>query len=131
MDSKGYFVFRVRNHEQIRHNIILNIVQVTLPPITPCAFLETWRLLIQLLKLMFVRSKKVECLKIPARLLRGNSKVKFKLMSRCSTKYMNSPLYRGSELWDKLEECIQKPCTITEFSKAIYDNNKEYIELLS
>ena len=63
---------------------------------------------IQLMKLMFVRSKKIECLQVPTRVLRGNCKIKFKPMSKCSGKYMNSPLYRGSILWDQLEKCIKK-----------------------
>ena len=44
---------------------------------------------------------------------------------------MNSPLYRGSILWDQLEDCIQKPCTITEFTKADCDKNKECRDLLN
>ena len=86
---------------------------------------------IQLLKLMFVRSKKPGNLKIPVRLLRGNSKPKFKLMSKCSGKYINSPLYRGSILWDQLEENIQKSCTIKEFTKAICGKNRVYKDLLN
>ena len=86
---------------------------------------------IQLLKLMYARSKKVECLKMPVRTLRGNCKIKFKLMSKCSGKYMNSPLYRGSILWDQLEESIQKSCTITKFTKSVCHKNKEYKDMLN
>ena len=85
---------------------------------------------IQLLKLLFVRSKNIEYLKIPCRALRGNCKVKFKLMTRCSGKYMNSPLYRGSVLRDQLEEGIQKLPTVPIFNKALCNRNKEYTDLL-
>ena len=45
---------------------------------------------IQILKLLYVRSKNSIYIKKPVRALRGNAKVKFKLMSR--GKYMGSPL---------------------------------------
>ena len=63
---------------------------------------------IQLLKLMFSRSKNILCIKEPVRALQGNGKIKFKLMSRCTGKYLNSPLFRGSVLWDKLTANVQK-----------------------
>ena len=63
---------------------------------------------VQLLKLMYLRSKKENYIKKPVRALRGNIKVKFKLMSKCTGKYMNSPMYRGSTLWDTLRVNIQR-----------------------
>ena len=86
---------------------------------------------IQLLKLMFIRSKKLENVKIPVRLLRGNCKIKFRLMTKRTGKYLNSPLYRGSILWDQLDENIQKSCTILEFTKAICKTNRMYKDLLA
>ena len=38
---------------------------------------------------------------------RGNVKTKFKLMTKCSSKYLGSPLYRGATLWDNLDKDIQ------------------------
>ena len=86
---------------------------------------------VQLLKLMYNRSKKIECTKKPVRLLRGNCKTKFKLMTKCSSKYMGSPLYRGSILWDQLPSCVQKVPTVSEFAKAINNRNQAYNDHLT
>ena len=47
---------------------------------------------------------------------RGNVKIKFKLMTKCSSKYIGSPLYRGSALWDKLENGVQILPNAEQFS---------------
>ena len=43
---------------------------------------------------------------------------------------MNSPLYHGSVLWDQLEEGVQELLTVTKFTKALCNMNKEYTDLL-
>ena len=45
---------------------------------------------------------------------RGNAKIKFKLMTKCSSKYLGSPQYRGSSLWDKLEKGVQDLPNVTK-----------------
>ena len=67
---------------------------------------------VQLLKLMYLRSKKENYIKKSIRALRGNIKVKFKLMSKCTGKYMNSPMYRRRTLWDTLPVDIQRSLSI-------------------
>ena len=85
---------------------------------------------IQLLKSLFVRSKDDKYLKKHVRVLRGNVKLQLKLMSRCSTKYINSPLYRGTVLWDKLLGDEQRSRTIDIFTKSLYKRNSEYLDLI-
>ena len=95
-----------------------------------CTCISYHRRNVHLLKLMFVRSKKIRYVKKPCRVLRGNIKKKFELMSRCSIQYLHSPLYRGSILWDKLSPYIQKQLSVKVFSKHVCHMNREYLDLL-
>ena len=52
----------------------------------------------QCLNLMYRLSKKERYVQKPNVNTRGNVKIKFKLMTKCSCKYLGSPLYRGSAL---------------------------------
>ena len=61
---------------------------------------------------------------------RGNTKKKFKLPSKCTSKYINSPLYRGSVLWDNLEKCVQDIPSQQLFNRKITKMYKEYVDLL-
>ena len=58
----------------------------------------------QCLNLMYRLSKIEMYIREPIANTRGNAKIKFKLMTKCSSKYLGSPLYRGATLWDKLEK---------------------------
>ena len=82
------------------------------------------RRIVQLLKLIFVRSKKVRYIKKPIRVLRANAKVQFKLMSKCSSKYLNSPMYRGSVLWNALPEEEQRVLSTLYMNRryCVYEN---------
>ena len=55
-------------------------------------------------KLMYRLSRNEMCIRKTNVNTRGNIKIKFKLMTKCSSKYLGCPLYRGSLLWDKLEK---------------------------
>ena len=57
--------------------------------------------------------------------------MKFKLTSKCTGKYMNSPMYRGSILWDTLPVDIQRSLSIRTFTKQICNMNRVYVDLLS
>ena len=74
--------------------------------------------------------RKSECIKRPVRVLRGNCKVKLKLMTKCTGKYQNSPLYRGSAVWDSLILEVQKSLTVLTFAKAICKMHNVYKDLL-
>ena len=71
---------------------------------------------VQLLKLMNKISKNDMNLKKKILNTHGNDKVKFKLTTKCSGKYLNSPLHRGSALWDGLKLETQKLSTILEYT---------------
>ena len=85
---------------------------------------------VQLLKLLFARSKKQMYLKLPTRPTRGNVKVKFSIMSRATTKYLNSPFLRGTVLWDILPVETQKVESMYEFKKLMKLRFKQYVDLL-
>ena len=62
----------------------------------------------QVLVLMYRRSKNEDNLIQPARVLRGNNMIKFRLRRPIKNCYVNSPEYRGSRLWDRLTERQQQ-----------------------
>ena len=53
--------------------------------------------------------------------LRGRQKVKFKQYRRTYEKYLKSPLARGTSLWDRLPEAVQKSTTKFKFKKCVHD----------
>ena len=64
--------------------------------------------MILLLKLLYGWSKTVNHLKVPQRVTRAGSKIMFDIPTRCTDKYLNSPLYRGSQVRDTLSEIVQR-----------------------
>ena len=82
----------------------------------------------QLLKLIFDYSKNPSNLKIPVRQTRAGTKIVFDIPTRCSNTFLQSPLYKGSQIWDTLSENTQKVTTVTQFGKiikhryAVYEN---------
>ena len=74
---------------------------------------------IHLLKLLFDRSKNGVYIKEPVGDLRKNSKIKFKLMTKCTEKYQDSPFYRGCVLWAKLSADLQKCIKTQRFRSEI------------
>ena len=85
---------------------------------------------IQCLTLMYRLSKKTIYVKKPTVNTRGNVKTKFTLMSKCTSKYLNSPLYRGSILWDNLDKNIQDLPTLKCYVSEIVKTQKLYVDLL-
>ena len=73
----------------------------------------------QLLKLLFDFSRDLSNLKIPARPTRAGTKVVFDIPTRCSTIFLKSPLYKGSQIWDTLTEDTQRSHTLLQFVKSI------------
>ena len=86
---------------------------------------------VQCLSLMYRLSKKEVYVKRTNVHTRGNVKIKFKLMSRCSGKYLSSPLYRGSQLWDKLDKTTQDLPNVKLFSTSLVKNCRVYKDLLT
>ena len=85
----------------------------------------------QCLNLMYRLSKKEMYIKRTNVNTRGNRKKKFKLMTKCSGKYLGSPLYRGSELWDKLAKSVQDLPTNLKFANTIKKSFRIYKDLLN
>ena len=61
---------------------------------------------------------------------RANVKIKFKLMTKCSGKYLGSPLYRGSMLWNNLDKTTQDLPTMKQFSSLLKKKCRVYEDLL-
>ena len=74
---------------------------------------------IQCLVLIYRLSKKEMYIKRSNVNTRRNVKIKFKLMTICSGKYLGSPLYRGSLLWDKLDKGVQDLPNVKQFMNAL------------
>ena len=69
--------------------------------------------------LLYDRIKEPNYITKPVRVLRGNVKVKFELMARCAGKYLNSPLYRGSNPWSITPSNIQRSAAMNVFTKHV------------
>ena len=73
----------------------------------------------QLLWLMYVSSRDVCFLKVPARVTRNADKVVFKVPARIIPVYESSPFYLGTKLWNNLSEETQKKDNVHLFKKDI------------
>ena len=60
----------------------------------------------QLLRLMYLHSKNDANIKDPARQTRTGNNIVFKTATKCNGKYLNSPFYKGTLLWNKLDANI-------------------------
>ena len=74
---------------------------------------------IQCLNLIYILSKKESNIRKNNVNTRANVKIKFHLMTKCSGKYLGSPLYRGSILWDNLDEITQDLPSMKHFSAVL------------
>ena len=52
-------------------------------------------------------------------------------MTKCSGKYLGSPLYRGSILWDKIDKHVQEQPTVSHFAKLIVKDYQVYKDPLN
>ena len=66
----------------------------------------------QLLRLMYLYNKKDSQVKRPVRPTRAVSKVVFTIPAKCTGKYMNSPFYKGTLLWNMFDAELQKICNV-------------------
>ena len=51
-------------------------------------------------------------------------------MTKCTSKYLGSPLYRGSELWDKLDKDVQEIPNVKQFTRLLVKRCRVYEDLL-
>ena len=78
--------------------------------------------LFHLLKILYNYSKSVDHVKPDRRLIRAGNKIVFKLPTRCSERYLNSPLYVGAKIWDNLHEDTQRLASIDQFVRRVKPN---------
>ena len=69
--------------------------------------------------LMYKRSRQVNNLVVPARVLRSNAKMLLNLERPKDNRYMFSPLYRGAAIWDKVAPEVQEIATYGQFMNTI------------
>ena len=84
----------------------------------------------QLLKLLYSYSKAETNIKVPVRYTRAATKVVFKIPSRCTDKFLTSPLYKGTKLWNNLDVNVQRSETIDNFMKLTKPNFMRYRDRL-
>ena len=72
-----------------------------------------------LLKLLHYYSKEPNHVKKSNVLTRAATKVTFKIPTRCCDKYLNSPLYKGTRLWNNLDHAVQRLDSIDQFIKHV------------
>ena len=82
----------------------------------------------QLLKLMYLHSKCVYNIKVANRCTRGAEKVVFNIPTRCTTTYLNSPYYIGTQLWNDLSNITQRSENIRQFEKSVSPLYRVYQE---
>ena len=73
----------------------------------------------QLLRLMYLHSNNEGNVKNPARITRAVTKVVFKTASKCTGRYLNSPFYKGTLLWNQLSSEKQRSNTVLQFVNAL------------
>ena len=83
----------------------------------------------QLLRLMYIHSKNVSNLKRPARPTRAGSKLVFNTPTKCTTKYMCSPFFKGNRLWNELSEELQRSYNVLRFTQGLNILYKVYEEM--
>ena len=84
----------------------------------------------QVLMLMYVYSKNDNVRRITGRETRLADKFVFKTDTKIGTKYENSPFYRGTKLWDKLEKDVQLCDNRWAFKKFLLPLYKNYKNIL-
>ena len=73
----------------------------------------------QLVKLMYYQSKNVKNVKQSERRTRTAEKIVFNIPNRCTTKFLSSVYYIGTQLWNELPLNVQCLENILEFDKSI------------
>ena len=68
---------------------------------------------------MIVSSKTVQYLKVTRNRTRAEAKIVFNIPDKCSTRFLNSQFYKGTQLWNALPEYIQRAGNLDLFSKQI------------
>ena len=73
----------------------------------------------QLLRLMYLYSKKESNIQIPIRVTRARTKIVFKVATKCTGKYLGSPFYKGTLLWNTLSVDLQRMQNVYKFVEGL------------
>ena len=87
------------------------------------------RMRIQSLWLMYLLSRDECFLKTHNRMTRTAEKKVFKVPTRISPVYENSPYYMGSKLWNELHKNIQESPDVFSFKKEVKKLNRVYVKM--
>ena len=88
------------------------------------------RRVIQILKLLYGCSTDRRYLKMSMNRTRAESKVVFDIPDKCTTEFLNSLFYKGTQIWNLLPENVQRSVNIDVFSKYIKPMYSKYVNLL-
>ena len=83
----------------------------------------------QLLRLMYLHSKNDDNIKKPARQTRAVTKIVFKTATKCTAKYLGSPFYKGTLLWNLLSPEEQRSDTVLQFVNGLKKLYTRYQEI--
>ena len=81
----------------------------------------------QLLSIMYKMSRDPVNIVVPSRNTRMHQKLVFRRDSKIGTKYVNSPFYKGTKLWNSLPKEIQDSDSIYLFKNEIRKIYKDYV----
>ena len=81
---------------------------------------------LQLLKLMYQQSKNISNIKTAARPTRAAQKIVFNIPTRCTNKYLSSPYFLGTQIWNKLAGETQRMESMKRFEKCVAPLYKLY-----
>ena len=84
----------------------------------------------QVLKLLYDCSKDIKYLKRTANRTRAEAKIVFDIPDKCTTKFLISPFYKGTQVWNSLPENVQRSPNDYVFSKHIKPMYSMYANLL-
>ena len=84
---------------------------------------------IQLLRLMYLHSTVEGNIKVPQRVTRNNTKLVFNTATRCTGKYLNSPFYKGTVLWNSLDVELQRANNVNFYMRDIKKSYRNYQEI--
>ena len=94
---------------------------------TKCNIIGTkQRMQRQLLWLMYLLSKEMSYIHVPARQTRNANKIQFKVPTKILPIYENSPYYIGTKLWNGLSKEVQCKENVYAFKKEIRNMYSTY-----
>ena len=78
--------------------------------------------------MMYIHSGKEKNGKRSICVTRADNEIVFKTATKCTGKYQNSPFHKGTQMWNVLNEDVQKSCNVLRFTtslKTLYDGYQE------